>query len=207
MSPSVRALYLMRHAEVAIDYHRTFGGTIDMDLSPRGVQQATTLADYLRRHPFDSCFTSPMQRVQQTGAPHAAWTGRPPQPLDELREVDFGDWTGLKWEEGQEQRGQSAFDWLHLLESNAIADAEPIEAFRNRSQAALDAILTPENGDRIGVFCHGGVIRMLLALLLDVPVRTMASFEFNYASVTLVHLKGDRPEIQSTNFCPWDHPR
>jgi broad specificity phosphatase PhoE len=205
MSQEHRALYLMRHAEVETAYHRTFGGRIDMDISDLGVSQAKDLADYLRRHPFDSCFASPMKRVIKTAAPHTEWTQASPTHLDGLREVDFGDWTGLKWEEVHEKHNQSAFDWLHLLEQNAITNAEPIEAFSGRVESALNRILAEENGSHIGVFCHGGVIRMLLALILKLPVFQMSSFEFNYASVTVIHMKASRPEVQLSNYCPWQH--
>ena len=205
MSNATQRLYLMRHAEVETDYHRTFGGVIDMDISDFGRQQAAKLADYLRRHPFDCCFSSPMKRVVRTSEPHTEWTQDTPTQLDGLKEVDFGDWTGLKWEEVQEKHNQSAFDWLHLLEANAINNAEPIESFRDRVQQALNKILGADKGQNIGIFCHGGVIRMILALILRVPVQQMASFEFNYASVTVVDLKASRPEVQLTNFCPWQH--
>ncbi len=205
MTGSNRALYLMRHGEVDTAYHRTFGGKIDMDLSAQGKEQAAALAGYLRQHPFDSSFTSPMKRVLQTVQPHEAHHDQSPTVLDGLREVDFGAWTGLKWDEIGEKHNQSAFDWLHLLASNEMPEAEPIESFQGRVQSALSHILDGEHGDRIGIFCHGGVIRMLLALILDVPVPQMSSFEFDYASVTIVQFKGKRPEVQLTNYCPWRH--
>ena len=146
-----------------------------------------------------------MKRVVRTSEPHTEWTQNTPTQLDGLKEVDFGDWTRLKWEEVHEKHNQSAFDWLHLLEANAINNAEPIESFRDRVQQALNKILGADKGQNIGIFCHGGVIRMILALILRVPVQQMASFEFNYASVTVVDLKASRPEVQLTNFCPWQH--
>ncbi len=203
MSDEPRALYLMRHAEVEENYHRTFGGRIDMDISEAGKSQAKALAAFLKQHPFDTCFSSPMKRVIRTTEPHTDWTNMQPRTLDGLREVDFGDWTGLKWEEVREKHNQSAFDWLHLLEANAIDNAETIENFRARTEAALNTILDAEHGQNIGVFCHGGVIRMLLALILRLPVNQLASFEFNYASVTIIHLKAARPEVQLSNYCPW----
>ena len=205
MNEETRALYLMRHAEVEKNYHRTFGGRIDMDISDLGTSQAKALAEFLKRHPFDTCFSSPMKRVIRTTEPHTKWTNKQPTKLDGLREVDFGDWTGLKWEEVSEKHNQSAFDWLHLLETNAIDNAEPIETFRSRTESALNTILSAKNGQSIGVFCHGGVIRMLLALILRLPVNQLASFDFNYASVTIIHLKQSRPEVQLSNYCPWQH--
>ena len=39
MSETITTLYLMRHSEVDEAYHRKFGGTIDMELSPVGRHQ------------------------------------------------------------------------------------------------------------------------------------------------------------------------
>src|SRR5215472_4230198 len=94
-------LYLLRHGEVEARYQRVFGGRIDMDLSPLGREQATALAAYLQGVPFDAIYASPMKRVQQTLA--QLLQNQIPQPviLPELREVDFGAWTGLGWEQIQ----------------------------------------------------------------------------------------------------------
>src|SRR6185436_8585641 len=93
-------LVLIRHGEVEAAYQRVFGGRIDMNLSPRGDEQAKALARWLERQPLNAVYASPMKRVQQTLAPFTAsngWTSRV-VVMDNLREVDFGDWTGHTWE-------------------------------------------------------------------------------------------------------------
>jgi len=65
-----------------------------MNLSPRGYEQAGLLAKFLRTRKLDAVYASPMKRVQQTLAPFLT-NGAPAQTVvAELREVDFGDWTG-----------------------------------------------------------------------------------------------------------------
>ena len=46
--PPATRLLLIRHGEVEARYQGIFGGRIDMNLSPRGRQQAKILAEYLR---------------------------------------------------------------------------------------------------------------------------------------------------------------
>ncbi|HNC99449.1 MAG TPA: histidine phosphatase family protein, partial [Myxococcota bacterium] len=111
MSPETTRLYLIRHGEVEERYHKIFGGRIDMDLSQQGRRQASQLAGYLRRHPVQAVYASPMKRVQQTFAPYVDLGGNPPRTMPDLREVDFGDWTGLGWHDVKERFGMSAFDW------------------------------------------------------------------------------------------------
>src|SRR5262245_16684889 len=105
-------LLLLRHGEVEERYHRVFGGRIDMGLSARGHEQARALARCIRRRPVDAVYVSPMRRAQETLAPLVGHC--PSQPLlkPEFREVDFGDWTGLSWEEVHTRYQVRAFQWL-----------------------------------------------------------------------------------------------
>ena len=200
-------LYLIRHGEVEARYHRVFGGRIDMDLSPLGQEQARALANYLQAVPFDAIYASPMKRVQQTLEALTASQQKVPVIIDQLREVDFGAWTGLAWDEIQGRFGISAFDWLEQLERGGIHEAEPVQRFRSRVQIALDQIFEHSTGLTTAVVCHGGVIRMMLALLLDLPLSKMAGFDFEYTSVTIVDCLPRKAEVQLLNFTPWrDRP-
>lgn len=202
--PATR-LYLVRHGEVEQRYHRIFGGRIDMNLSPHGAEQATALAEYLHRHPLHAAYASPMRRVQQTLAPYVDRGGHSPQVMHDLREVDFGDWTGLAWQEVHEKYGTSAFSWLEMLETGGIPNAETAEGYRARVQPCLRHILAEHPDQSVAVFCHGGVVRQLLAIMLDLPLSRMSMFEVDYASVSIVDWAPDRTEIQLLNFAPWKH--
>src|SRR5882724_2183996 len=101
------SLFLLRHAEVETRYHRTFGGQIDMDISDRGREQAGMLAKYLKHKSFSVIYASPMQRVQKTLAPLLAGRDSALVVMPGLREVDFGDWTGMSWEEVQTRHNVS----------------------------------------------------------------------------------------------------
>lgn len=196
-------LLLIRHAEVEERFQKVFGGTVDMDISPRGHQQAAVLARFLRSRHFDALYASPMKRVQQTLAPVLGNSGSKPTILPDLREVDFGAWTGHGWDAVREKFGVSAFTWLEQLEQGTIPNAENIVAYRDRVKGCLREILASNDGRTVAVFCHGGVIRMLLSLLLDLPLPRMSAFEIEYASMTEVELKPHRVEIQLLNFTPW----
>jgi broad specificity phosphatase PhoE len=196
-------LWLIRHAEVEEKYQRVFGGRIDMALSRRGHDQAAALAEYLHGRSLDAVYASPMKRVQQTL--DACRNNGLPQPavLPELREVDFGDWTGLSWEEVELKFGISPFNWLHQLECDGIQNAECAISLRNRLEPCLRRVLSKHRGEQVAMFCHGGVIRMLLTLLLDWPLTNLASIEIDYASITQVAWTAERSRVHLLNFSPW----
>jgi len=202
-NPTTR-LVLIRHGEVEEKYHRIFGGRIDMNLSPRGLEQATALAQYLRSKPIEAVYASPMKRVQQTLAPYAVNGAPTPTVLPDLREVDFGDWTGHNWEGIQTMFGLSAYDWLELLDQNRIPNAETGAMYRARIEACARLIVGNHPGQLVAVFCHGGVIRMLLSVVLNLPLTAFAHFDVDYASLTEVELHlHKKPEVRLLNFTPW----
>ncbi|MDB6066407.1 MAG: phosphoglycerate mutase [Pedosphaera sp.] len=197
------SLFLLRHAEVEASYQKIFGGRIDMNLSPCGHEQAVTLAKYLQPKSFDAIYASPMKRVQQTLAPLLAQRESKPVVMPGLREVDFGDWTGLGWEQVKSRFKINAFQWLEQLDRAAIPNAESGKTFRARVEPCVQQILCDHPGQTVAIVCHGGTIRMILSILLEMPFAKMGCFEIEYASLTEVHHAPHKTEVQLLNFTPW----
>lgn len=199
-------LYLIRHGEVEEKYHKVFGGSrIDMALSPLGLKQAEAVAAWLRDTKLDKIYASPMQRVRQTLAPTASQRGLEAEFMPGLREMDFGDWTGHRWDQVQSIFGVSAFDWLEIIEANSIPNGESIESLRSRVQECLLRIVNAHPHQKVAVFCHGGIIRVMIALLLDMPLMRMAHFNIEYGSISVVELQPEKKhavEIELLNFQP-----
>jgi len=201
--PPVTRLLLVRHGEIEPRHQHTFGGQIDMNLSARGHEQAKTLAKFLRGKTIDAIYASPMKRVQQTLAPFLS-NGAPPQTIvPALREVDFGDWTGLGWQAVSEQFGFEAHEWLDQLEFKGAPNGESGKTFRARVEPCLREIVRGHHGQTVAIFCHGGVVRMMLAILLNLPLPKTNHFEIEYTSVTQVALHPHMAEVELLNFTPW----
>lgn len=199
-------LYLIRHGEVEERYHKVFGGSrIDMGLSPLGQRHAEAVGQWLKDTPLDAIYASPMQRVRQTLAPTATMRGMEPTYLDGLREVDFGDWTGHRWDQVQSIFGVSAFDWLEIIENDGIPAGEPVSQIKSRVGECTARILAAHPHQRVAVFCHGGIIRVMLALMLDMPLMRMAHFNIEYGSISVVEVQPEKKhavEIELLNFQP-----
>ena len=199
-------LYFIRHGEVEERYHRVFGGSrIDMALSPLGLQHGQAVADWLQADKLDAVYASPMLRVKQTMAPLLTSRGIEPTIMQDLREVDFGDWTGFNWSEVKDRFGVSAFDWLEVLDKAGIPNGETAHDLLSRVKPCLDQILQENPHRSVAVFCHGGIIRVMLALLLELPLTRMAHFNIEYGSISVVEIQPEKKhavEIELLNFQP-----
>jgi len=199
----VTRLLLIRHGEVEPQYQGVFGGRIDMNLSERGHQQAKLLATFLRGKKFDAIYASPMKRVQQTFAPSAKNHRVKQVILPGLREIDFGDWTGFGWDAVREKFGIQPYEWLDKIELGVVPNGESTVHFRKRVEPCLRRAIRENKGKTVAIFCHGGVIRMMLAILLELPLPKTGSFDVEYTSVTQVALHPHMNEIELLNFTPW----
>jgi broad specificity phosphatase PhoE len=202
---STTRLLLLRHAEVEEKFHRIFGGRLDMDLSPLGHEQAAALAKYLHQQPLDAIYASPMKRVQQTLAPLLANGTPPPILLPGLREMDFGSWTGMAWREIVTRHKVHSNQWLDLLAAGSVEGAESETVLRARVEPCLQQILMECSGKTVAVACHGGIIRVILAIAFGWPLREMGALDVDYASVTVLDFRSDRTYLKSLNHVPWQN--
>lgn len=201
-TPATR-LYIIRHGEVEESYHRIFGGRIDMGLSPKGTLQATSVADYFEPIPLDAIYCSPMKRAQLTAQPLLEQKGMEATRIDDLREVDFGDWTGHRWEEIAEKFGVSAYSWLDQLENSTVPGAESGQTLRDRINPVVDEVLAKHENQAVAIVCHGGVARVILSKLLQIPLPLTTGLEIDYCSVTVADCREGRAIVQLLNHTPW----
>lgn len=201
--PPATRLLLIRHGEVEAAYRKKFGGRVDMNLSPNGRKQARILARYLRGKTIDAIYASPMKRVQQTLAPTLRQRKFTQTIREELREIDFGHWTSLGWQEVEEKFGFQAHEWLDQIHHHGVPGGESGKVFRARVEPCLRQIISSHHGQNIAIFCHGGVIRMILAILLKLPLPKTNHFDIEYTSVTQVALHPYINEVELLNFTPW----
>jgi broad specificity phosphatase PhoE len=202
-SPPATRLLLIRHGEVEARYQGIFGGRIDMNLSPRGKRQAKILAEYLRVKTIDAVYASPMKRVQQTLAPTLKLGRHEQTVFHDLREIDFGDWTGMNWAAVRDKFNFAVHEWLDQIEKPGAPRGESGKTFRARVEPCLRDIIQKHPGENVAIFCHGGVIRMLLAILLELPLPKTNAFQVEYASITQVALHPHMAEVELLNFTPW----
>lgn len=85
-------LVLVRHGETTDNVLGVAQGWGNSDLSERGEDQVRRLARRLRSYGATSLFSSPLSRAMATARAIGSALGLEITPLDDLREMNYGEW-------------------------------------------------------------------------------------------------------------------
>ena len=147
----------------------------DPPLQDEGHVQARKVADWLAGERFDAVFSSPMQRAIETAAPLLAASGHDLKHHEGIAEFDRDTGSYVPMEE---LKRDDYAAWLAMAQGDHGVD---IAAFQATVVAALEEIIETHPGKRVVVFCHGGVINVWTAHVLDMAPRLF--FEPVYTSI------------------------
>lgn len=116
------------------------GQHIDISLSEAGRRQAKALARRLAGVRFDRVISSPLFRAQETAEILARGTGRI-QTDPRLKEMDYGGWEGLTYEQIAERDGAARREWELAPDRLACPGGESGEDVARRVRSFLDDLL------------------------------------------------------------------
>ena len=89
-----------------------FCGHSDPDLNAQGRTQLTALADLLSAETIERVYCSDLRRARSTAQAIAATRDIPLTLRPALREIDFGQWEGLSWEQVEQMDPEHARKWM-----------------------------------------------------------------------------------------------
>ena len=178
---------LIRHGET--DYNaegRWQGARSDPPLNATGRAQSEAIADTLAGRSIDALYTSPQLRARETAGTVARRLGLEPVVLEDLREMDHGEWEGRT-------RAEILARWAPEFEA---FEADPLHVRRpggdsygdlaDRVWPVLDRLAERHRGKTVALVTHGGPVRLILSRVLDRPLTERGEFGVDNASVFTV---------------------
>ncbi len=192
----VKILFL-RHAESVANKNHVFCGQMDAPLTELGLIQAEKAADYiLNNYKIDAAYSSDLIRVKQTAAPTVKDLGLEVNYSKKLREIDVGAWQGVSIEEISISDAETYNRYIAGDATVRLGGAESFEDLRKRALEVINEIVRNNDGKTVLVATHGGVIRTLCGIWLNLSIVEMQkTHPITNASITEVNINGGKVEI------------
>lgn len=175
-------ILLIRHA-AHVELGRTLSGRRrDVALSEEGLEQAEIVADLLGANPVAAVLSSPRERAWYTAREIADRHGLKARAEDSLDEIDFGDWTGLSFDDLE---GDPAWrEWNEARGSARPPGGESMAEAASRIVGAIEEAAAGHEGETVALVSHCDPIRGAIAHYLGLPLDNLLRFDIDPASVS-----------------------
>jgi alpha-ribazole phosphatase/probable phosphoglycerate mutase len=155
----MNTLVFIRHGET--DMAGTFCGHSDPELNAAGESQVARLAEEVAMLEVERIYSSDLRRALQTAAALAQRIGIDVDYLPSLREIDFGLWEGLLWQDIEERFPEEAGRWIREFPLQSAPRGEAYSDFTARVDAVIASMLE-KTEKTIAIVTHRGVLRYAL---------------------------------------------
>ena len=174
-------IWFVRHGETEWNRTKRYQGHSDIPLNENGRRQAQETASLLAKETLSAIYASDLKRAVETAEAIAQTHELRVQQKPELRELHFGLWEGLRYEQIMEKWADELSLMYEHPEKGCAPEGEGFCELAKRAWPALQAIREAhQEEEAIAVVAHGGTIRVLLCLLRGKPLQQLWSVEVEH---------------------------
>src|SRR5215203_4212150 len=176
---------LLRHGDTRLSPERRFSGVGNADpvLSAAGRDQARRAADsaLLQGSAFTEVLTSPMTRCQETARIVAAALDLSITVDRDLREMDFGMWEEMTFDEVQDRYPDDLLRWTQSAWASPTGSSESIAAVVDRMGSVAARLASRYAGGSVLAITHVTPMKALEAHALGAPPAGLFHMEVSSA--------------------------
>ena len=197
-------LFLIRHTTPQITAGLCYGQS-DIDVAASFIQESNAVKSKLNQLKHNgleihALYSSPLQRCTKLAhALNAELNLEDVKQDHRLKELNFGDWELQAWDDIPRE----AFDiWADDYANLAPPKGETFGELHARAKHFIAERIEHSPDHNIVVVTHGGMIRAMLAEVLQIPLKRLFRFQIDCGSVTQLAFgstSADVPRIVSMN--------
>jgi alpha-ribazole phosphatase len=168
----------------------SFCGHSDPPLSAQGRTRLPALLSKLENWRCTQLYSSDLLRAKET-AEFIPWERSVPLQLRAgLREIYFGAWEGLTWDEIEARDKDKATQWLEEYPRGPIPGGEDYWSFAERVQGEADFLFQRTTNGRVGAVTHAGVIQTILNLRCNISQQQAWQWTKGYGAIVVITQQG-----------------
>ncbi len=182
---------LLRHGETLAG--SVYLGRSDAPLSEHGYRQmAEALLDAPR---YDAVLSSPLIRCAAFAQDYAQQHGLPMHHDARFQEMDFGTWDGRSAAEIAATNPDALENFWRDPVTFTPPQAEPLLSFQARVLSAWRELPARYPGQRVLLVSHGGVMRIILCHVQQLPLAELLNFPVPHGALHQVSVAHEPQQI------------
>ena len=194
-------LFLVRHGQTEWNLEGRYQGITNTKLTKEGKNQAKLAAKYLSKVNFSGFYSSPIGRTVETAEIFKKILNKDYQTKENIKEMNFGKWEGLKFDDIFIKHKDDFCSWLKNPFENPPTGGESFIDIIKRGSHEINNILKENEDDsNILLITHGGFIVAMLVYWLKIPAERWSSIIQNHGAINIVVMDKEIPYISQINF-------
>jgi alpha-ribazole phosphatase/probable phosphoglycerate mutase len=207
MKPLV-VVYLLRHGETE-GPKKVYKGHLDIPMNENGIKQVEKVSEVLKeiRKKYELSksiiLSSPLKRASKTAQIISECLGIEVKIDDILKERSFGKWEGMSIEEIMEYYPEEFERWRQNPVHYSPLDGESTLEVSIRAKKAIEQVLNQYQGFQVFITAHGGINRVILCNILNIPLENIFRIEQDFACLNIIEFYDRYPLIKLLNGVLW----
>lgn len=167
-------------------------------LSSKGIEEAKQLAKDLEHIHIDRIYSSPLERTRETAEHIASLKKMRVDILDDILEINFGEWSGKTFDELKQLDEWKRFNYFRL--NTRIPGGENILDVQARVVKAVEKAVKENAGKTIVFVSHGDPIRSAICYYTGISLDLMSRIKIFTGSVSILNIHDWDCELQCLNY-------
>ncbi|WP_422487026.1 histidine phosphatase family protein [Gudongella sp. DL1XJH-153] len=184
-------IIFIRHGESHDNLEKRFSRDFTT-LTEEGIEQIKNTRTLLEKYHFSKVYVSPLKRTLQT----LSYLGLQGEEDDRIREMNFGVFAGLTFQEYQKDYPQETKLWMEDSFNYTIPEGENITDTYKRVESFMVDLL--DRNENVLVVTHEGIIRLACCWVIG-SSEHFFRFRIENASLTVISADKDYRYIKKLN--------
>ena len=193
-------IIFLRHAQAENNTKRILAGRIEgIPLTKVGIEQAESIAKYLKPLDISAIYSSPIERASHTAEIIAKNNSLDYELDDRITEIDMGKFTRMNYDDMFAKYGNI---FLRFYENDPVIAEHEVETFPQVQRRVLDMVnyvIKKHKNENVILVTHMDPIKSMLSTVMDLKPKTLFELIIANASLTVIKEQENRFSLSAIN--------
>ncbi len=196
-------ILFVRHGHTYWNEQKRYQGFADIELNSQGISESQKLSKRLAIEPIEAIYSSPLKRAMQTADIVNKNFSKDIIQNENLKEINFGDWEGLRFDEIVNQYPELSQQWIRNPDKMRPPKGENFLDLQKRAIIAFEEIYNANKGKNVLIVSHGGLISVLICHILQIELAGLWRFIAANTGISVIEERNQ--ELFLTTFNEYSH--